>query len=197
MDAKNDLIHLSLLQSKGIIMRLVIVLVILFLFMHSPVSSQDCQIPSGNPIRLGAVFPEKPLFLNQDGDALDAVQAVTQQYNQCSSISRPIEWQIVYANNYDDAIAAMAQFSADNIPLVIGGGLDSVSEGLNAGASQYEIVFWDVTERPRQLPSDWTFTLRPTDDELALSTSEFIQRDVVTQLTTPLRLALVNGCISS
>lgn len=174
-------------------MRLIIVIIVLFGVILTPVSAQgDCVPASGEPITLGAVFPQDFLLLDNSNNAYSAVLAVTELYNQCNEGARPIEWQLEPATTYDDAIEAMERFSENNVPIVIGSGMESVSEGLNDAAAEHEIVFWDVTERPRQMPSDWSFTLRPSDTVLGNRTAQFIQTEVVNAvLDEPLRLALV------
>ena len=174
-------------------MRLMIVIILLFGMILTPVSAQnDCVPASGEPITLGAVFPQDFLLLDDSNDAYSAVLAVTELFNQCNDGARPVEWQLEPATTYDDAIEAMERFSENGVPIVIGSGMESVSEGLNDGANEHEIVFWDVTERPRQTPSDWSFALRPSDAVLGNRTAQFIETEVVTSvLDEPLRLALV------
>ena len=174
-------------------MRLMIIITMLFGIVLTPVSAQDDCVPaSGEPITLGAVFPQDFLLLDDSNDAYSAVLAVTELFNQCNDGARPVEWQLEPATTYDDAIDAMERFSENGVPLVIGSGMESVSEGLNDGATAHEIVFWDVTERPRQTPSDWAFTLRPSDAVLGNRTAQFIETQVVNSvLDDPLRLALV------
>lgn len=174
-------------------MRLSIIIIMLFGIILTPTSAQsDCVPASGEPITLGAVFPQDFLLLDDSNNAYSAVLAVTELYNQCNEGARPIEWQLESATTYDDAIEAMERFNENNVPIVIGSGMESVSEGLNDAATTHEIVFWDVTERPRQMPSDWSFTLRPSNAILGNRTAEFIQTEVVNMvLDEPLRLALV------
>ncbi|MCB9450180.1 MAG: ABC transporter substrate-binding protein [Anaerolineaceae bacterium] len=173
-------------------MRLPLAILLLFGMICLPVSAQDCTPASGEPITLGAVFPQGFLLLDDSNRAYNAVLAMTEVFNQCSQGLPPVQWQLETATTYDDAVAAVETFSASGLPLVIGSGMESISNGLNDGAAQYEIVFWDVTERPRQTPSEWSFALRPGDADLGDRTAQYIQTDVVnTVLSAPLRLALV------
>lgn len=173
-------------------MRLLIIIIILLGSMGMQVLSQECVPATGDPITLGAVFPQDFLLLDDNNTAFNAVLAMTTVFNQCNGGSRPIEWQLEVATNYDDAVDAIAQFGDDNIPLVIGSGMDSVSEGLNDSVAGQGIVFWDVTQPPRQNPSDWTFALRPDDTALGTLTADYIRAEIApTLLDDPLRVALV------
>ena len=173
-------------------MRLVMVVIVYFGLIYTRVSAQDCIPAEGEPITLGAVFPQGFLLLDDSSNAYNAVFAMTDVFNQCNNGLRPVAWQLEVAASYDDAVEAMERFSENGIPLVIGSGMDSVSEGLNESAAEHQIVFYDVTQRPRQMPSEWSFTLRPADTTLGTLTAQYIQTEVTnTLLSEPLRVALV------
>lgn len=173
-------------------MRLAIITIMLLGMTFTQISANECVPVIGEPLTFGAVFSPGSLLLDDDGTAFVAVRAMTEAFNQCGAGSRPVEWQLESAATYDEAMAAVERFSDNDIPLIIGSGLDTISEALNDGAAEYGIVYWDVTERPRRQPSDWTFALRPDDKTLGKHTAQYIQSEVAhTVLDEPLRLALV------
>lgn len=175
-------------------MRLGIVAISLLMFIVPQVAParSECVPASGDPITLGAVFSQGFLVLDDSNSAYNAVLATTDLYNQCNGGDPPIQWQLEVATTYDDARAAAETLSEDNIPLVIGSGMDSVSDGLADAAAEHSFVFWDVTEHPRETPSDWSFAFRPDDTLLGTRTASYIQNDVANSvLEQPLRVALV------
>lgn len=173
-------------------MRFAMVSIVLFAVMFTRVSAYGCAPAIGEPVTFGAVFPQDFLLLDDGNSAYNATLAMTDLFNNCSYGSRPVEWQLEIATGYDDALLAMKRFSESGIPLVIGSGMDSISDGLNEGAAEYGIVFLDVTERPRLAPSEWSFALRPNHSTLGNHTAQYIQTDLANAvLDEPLRLALV------
>lgn len=157
-------------------------------------ATQTCQPASGEPLLFGAVFPQDFLLMDASNSAYAAIQAMTSAINACRAGLPPIAWQLEVATTYDDALAAMQRFADANIPLVIGSGMDHLSDGLHDAAADHEIVFWDVTQLPRTEPSAWSFALRPDATTLGSQIVTYIQRQITPlHADEPLRLALVTS----
>jgi len=172
-----------------------LLLIVLSCLMVSMVYAQDnatCVAPSGNPLRIGAIFPSQTVLMASAITPYQGVVAMTQAVNACGGVAgHPVELVNLPANNRDTARAAVAKLSGD-VPLIIGSGSPAVSEVLLDESRAGKFVYWEVTE-PLDSPHQWSFSPLPNNSQLGSQTAALIQSQVSTLLgDKPLRLAIIH-----
>jgi len=173
-------------------------LLVLFCLTVSFVQAQDnaavtCVAASGEPLRIGAVFPAQTVLTASAITPLRGVQAMVAAVNACGGVSgRPVELVSVSANNRDSARDAVEKLSGD-VPLIIGSGSPAVSEVLLDTSRDGSFVYWEVSE-PLDEPHQWSFSSLPSDSQLGSQTADFVDSQVAALLgeKQPVRLATVN-----
>ncbi len=171
-------------------------MLVLFCLTVSFVHAQDnpaCLPASGEPVRVGAVFPSTTILTASAVEPYRGVVAMVAAINACGGVDgRPVELVNMPANNRDRAREAVAKLSGD-VPLIIGSGSPAVSEVLLDESRGGAFVYWEVSE-PLDASHQWSFSPLPTNSQLGSQTADFIQTQVSTLLgeKQPLRLAIIH-----
>ncbi|MDX1991830.1 MAG: ABC transporter substrate-binding protein [bacterium] len=154
------------------------VLTIVFLLIvssFSVVRAQDagaCTPAEGEPLRLGAVFPQQSLLSAELPQAFQGAQAMLEAVNVCGGVSgRPVEWMLESARSRDEGEAAALRLIEAGVPLIVGSGSLAVSEGIREVAEREGVVFWEATEAMRG--GQWSFSPRPNDQQLGSTAARF------------------------
>ncbi len=136
-----------------------------------------CVPAEGEPITLGAIFPEGSLFSAQSTESFRGAEAMRQAINQCGGINgRPIEWLYEPASDRADSEIAAQTLVEQGVPLIIGSGLSAVSEGASAIAQSSSVMYWDVTDSPpTNARGDWIFSLAADFQQLGAGAANFAQ----------------------
>lgn len=151
---------------------------LLFLAMSSvrfAAAQAECTAAEGDPIQLGAIFPQGALFSAETATSYQGVEAMTAAVNNCGGVNgRPVEWVYEPAASYDQASeAARDLIVRQRLPLIMGSGLQAVNEGGRAVADEFSVLYWEVTEAAE--PSgEWYFTPRLTKNQLGTQTGGFV-----------------------
>src|SRR5689334_13862169 len=111
-----------------------LILLMLFYLTASLVHAQDnagaCVTASGEPLRIGAVFPSQTVLMASAVTPYEGVVAMVNAVNACGGVDgHPVELVSQSANNRDSSRAAVAKLSGD-VPIIIGSGSPAVSETL-------------------------------------------------------------------
>ncbi len=159
---------------------------------HAQLNTSTCVDASGDPLRIGAIFPSQSLLMPSADTPYQAVVAMVQAVNACGGVSgRRVELVSSPANNRDAARAAVAKLSGD-VPLIIGSGSPAVSEVLLDESRDGKFVYWELTE-PLDSPHQWSFSPLPSNAQLGSQTADFIQTNITALLADkPIRLAIIH-----
>jgi len=170
---------------------------LLTVFVFTPlaidVGAQECVPAAGEPIRLGAIFPQDNFLDSEIGDYFKGIEAMRQAMNACGGVKgRPVEWVYQPAANREEALsAASTLITEDAVPVIVGSGLLAVNEGARAIAEQLGVVYWEVTE-PADPGGDWYFSVRPTNQQLGEATGRFVDEVLPNVLSrNELNIALI------
>ncbi len=162
-------------------------------FAYAQDNAASCVPASGEPLKIGAVFPAQSVLSASSVTPYRGVVAMVVAINACGGVGgHPVELVNVSANNRDSARAAVAKLSGE-VPLIIGSGSPAVSEVLLDESRNGAFVYWEVSEAPDS-PHQWSFSSLPTNSQLGSQTADFIQSHVSTLLgeKQPLRLAIIH-----
>jgi ABC-type branched-subunit amino acid transport system substrate-binding protein len=157
------------------------------------VAAQDDCIPAqGDPIHIGAIFPEGGLLSVSVAEHFQGAKAMLDTINACGGVNgRPVEMITAPADNREQAAVSANRLISDGIPLIIGSGNLAVHERLIEIADQEHVVLWEVTES-LDVNNDWVFSPRPSNYQLGVGAVNFIEgplRDFLQR--DDLRVALV------
>ena len=171
---------------------LIFFIILLSLWSVQAQSATTCSAATGDPIQIGAVFPQGALLTVNIAEAYQGAEAALETVNACGGVNnRPVEWLYIPANRRADAIAAAQDLVEDGITLIIGGGSQAVTEGLETASLNGDFVYWEVTETLSG-ESEWAFTSRPSNRQLGEAAAEFATTSFSETLNIPdLRVALV------
>jgi hypothetical protein len=156
--------------------RILSIFLLLFAFFPLHVLAQDeCVAATGEPLIIGAVFPTQSLLTARGNVSYQGAETMRQAVNACGGVNgRPVEWQIVSAQDrYDSADAALSLADA-GLPLIVGSGSTAVSEGARDVAEANNIVYWEVSESIEQ-SSEWIFSPRPSNYQMGQQAAQFIE----------------------
>jgi branched-chain amino acid transport system substrate-binding protein len=157
-------------------------------------AAQDGCIPSsGDPIRLGAIFPQGVFFSADSSDTFKGIEAMRQAINNCGGVGgRPVEWVYEPASDRESAEAAATKLiSEDGVPLIVGSGLLAVNEGGRAAAESLSAVYWEVSEAVDP-GGQWYFSIRPDNGQLGEAAGRFVNDILPTTLSkTTINVALI------
>lgn len=154
----------------------------------------SCVPATGEPIRLGMIFPENTFFSVRTGQHAQGAEAMLSAINACGGVDgRPVEVISMPAADRADAEAAATQLIDDEaVTLVIGSGVPAVHAGLVEVVNARSVVLWEVTQPITARPDAWAFTPRATTEQLGTFTVDFVQAEVVPLLDgAPIRAALI------
>jgi ABC-type branched-subunit amino acid transport system substrate-binding protein len=170
----------------------IFVLFILFVF---PSDAQEaCEKASGEPIVLGAIFPQDVLLLSDTSEWWRGTQAMTAAINDCGGVNgRPVEYQFQEAATEEEALSAFESLQVESLPLVVASGFAPVHEGLMQAAENAGVVLWEVTERPTTSTNSWTFYAQPSEREIGMELANYVQSQLIPQIgIAEARLALIS-----
>lgn len=157
-------------------------------------TTDDCIPATGEPIRIGAVFPEGSLISRRIVEPYQGAQAMLEAYNACGGVDgRPIEWVYIPANDRDEATeAAQTLIETENVPLIVGSGALAVREALEEVTAVNNVVLWEVSQALSGT-SEWAFATRPTNAQLGQLAVEFVNDAVQEALALEaLRVAVIS-----
>ncbi|MBC7813490.1 MAG: ABC transporter substrate-binding protein [Burkholderiales bacterium] len=165
-----------------------VTLLICLALLVQPIAAQEECVPAdGEPIVLGAIFPEGNLLTRRDGDAYQGAEAMRQAINACGGVNgHPVEFMYEPANDRDDAAEAAQHLIDAGVPLIVGSGSQAVSEGAREVTEAAGVVFWEMTEALDDA-GEWSFSSRPTNEFLGSRTAQ-----IVTALAHP-TLGITDG----
>jgi branched-chain amino acid transport system substrate-binding protein len=157
-------------------------------------AAQDGCIPSsGDPIRLGAIFPQGVFFSADNSDTFKGIEAMRQAINSCGGVNgRPVEWVYESASDRESAEAAATKLiNEDDVPLIVGSGLVAVNEGGRAAAEALGAVYWEVSEAVDP-GGEWSFSIRPDNRQMGEAAGRFVSEVLPTTLSkTTINVALI------
>jgi branched-chain amino acid transport system substrate-binding protein len=136
------------------------------LTVHS-VAAAECQPATGEPLRLGAIFPKGTLLTALTGEYYQGADMMRQTINACGGVNgRPVEWVYEAASTRRAAEAAATRLiKEEQVPLIVGSGSPAVNEGASAVAEALGVVYWEVTEAVDK-SGQWVLSPRPTNAQL-------------------------------
>ncbi len=182
------------MQRIYLLNRLIFIILMLTVMVVSPglAQAQDCIPAEGNPLRIGAVFPEGSLIARFVGDAYQGAEAMRQSINACGGVNgRPVEWVFQPAADRESAGIAVQNLLAEGIDLIVGSGALAVREALESASISGDFVYWEVTEALNG-QSEWAFTPRPSYIQLGQAAANFAETVVAPELSMDVvNLALV------
>lgn len=172
------------------------ILFMLLMLIFVPVSMAqdgDCVPANGEPILLGAVFPQNIMLVQDTSSFYQGANAMREAINACGGVSgRPVEWIFETASSYDSAQEAFERLiNTQSVPLIVGSGFDSVHDALVDAVDEAGIVLWEVSEN-LEAGSDWAFYALPQDRTIGRETANFILNNVELLLNEPLQIALIH-----
>jgi hypothetical protein len=150
-------------------------IIILVWLTFSVASAQDnpCVPASGDPIHIGAIFPQRVLLSANSADSFQGAEAMRLAANACGGVNgRPVEWVLEAASDREDAAQAAQQLVEAGLPLIVGSGMPAVSEGAREITEAAGVMYWETTETIDQM-SEWTFSPRPNSRQLGMMAGDF------------------------
>lgn len=175
--------------------RLFVMLILTLMLWSFPIYAQEspdaCTPATGEPIRLGVVFPPETLFSKDAADPYRGVKAMVDAFNACGGVNgRPVELVYIPAGNRSQVMDAVEQLQ--DVPLIIGSGSPAVSEALAEASQNGDFVFWEVSE-PLDYYHPFSFSPRLNSYNLGMFAAQFIDDTLSTTVLDgkPLVLALV------
>src|SRR5262245_15676868 len=99
---------------------LLIGLILLILIPITIAQDTECVTATGEPIMIGAIFPQDVLLVRDTSAYYRGADAMRQAINACGGVdSRPIEWIFETASSYDSAQAAFEHLTDNaSVPLI-------------------------------------------------------------------------------
>jgi ABC-type branched-subunit amino acid transport system substrate-binding protein len=157
-------------------------------------AQEECVPADGEPIIIGAIFPEGNLLTRRDGDAYQGAEAMRQAVNACGGVNgRPVRFLYEPANDRDDAAEAAHRLVEAGVPLIVGSGSQAVSEGAREVTESAGMIYWEMTESLDNA-GEWSFSSRPDYETLGAVSVWFTVRGLAEALQIEpesLRIALV------
>ncbi len=156
-------------------MKPLIFIIILVLLSFAAVSAQGdaCEPASGEPLRIGAIFPSGVLFSASVADSFQGAEAMRLAVNACGGVGgRPVEWTLEPAGDRGDAYQAVRRLVEAGIPAIVGGGTPAASAGAREAAEIAGVFYWDATEAV-DLPGEWSFAPRANSQQLGRMAAAF------------------------
>jgi hypothetical protein len=151
-----------------------ILLLLLTFFPLSVMAQDECVAATGEPLVIGALFPTQSLLTAHSSVGYQGADIMRQAVNACGGVNgRPVEWQIVSAQDRYDSAEAAQSLAESGMPLIVGSGSTAVSEGARDVAEANNIVYWEVSESIEQT-GDWIFSPRPSNYQMGQQAAQFI-----------------------
>lgn len=143
---------------------------------HSHKNINETCIPAaGEPITLGAIFPQGSLFSSRSGESYQGAEAMRTAINQCGGVNgTPIEWTYESASDRTSAETAAQKLVGQGVPLIVGSGLNVVSSTASRIAQDANVVYWEVSESP-SMRGDWIFSVVADFQQLGAAAANFAQ----------------------
>lgn len=173
--------------------RILFLLILLILVPVVSMAQNECTPAAGEPITLGAIFPQNVLLVQDTSSYYQGANAMREAINACGGVAgRPVDWIFETASSYDSAQEAFTRLTETrSVPLIVGSGFDAVHDGLVDKVDEAEIVLWEVSQN-LEANSDWVYYALPQDRTIGRETARFVQNDVAPTLNQPLQIALIH-----
>jgi branched-chain amino acid transport system substrate-binding protein len=166
----------------------------------SPGSPGEASAATGEPIRIGAVFPLDGNAATLAGQELLGVRIAADLVNADGGIDgRPITLDVQDLESRDDAPAVMAQLVHDGATAVIGAYSSDLSIAASQAASAAGLLYWEAGAVADQLTGQGlplVFRVGASGTNLGTNSAAFTASQLAPRLgTTPsgVRLAIVNA----
>ncbi|HYC06557.1 MAG TPA: ABC transporter substrate-binding protein [Candidatus Binatia bacterium] len=166
----------------------------------APGSSGPATAATGEPIRIGAVFPLDGNAATLAGQELRGVRIAADLVNADGGIDgRPIVLDVQDLESRDDAPAVMAQLVHDGATAVIGAYSSDLSIAASQAASAAGLLYWEAGAVADQLTGQGlplVFRVGASGTNLGTNSAAFTASQLAPRLgTTPsgVRLAIVNA----
>lgn len=156
-------------------------IIILVSFSFASAQEAACVPASGDPIRIGAIFPRQVLLSASSAESFQGAEAVRLAVNNCGGVNgRPVEWVFEPASDREDASQAAQRLVEAGVSLIVGSGMPAVSAGAREVTEPLGVVYWETTEALDQ-PGEWSFSPRANNRQLGriagLFASEHFSRE--------------------
>jgi branched-chain amino acid transport system substrate-binding protein len=164
------------------------------------IASRPSLIPSGDPIRIGAVFPLSGSAAVLAGYELRGVEIAAELINADGGIGgRPVELEIRDLQRRTDAPEVMASLRDEGIDLVIGAYASDLSVAASQAAASAGLVYWEagaVADQltGRGLPS--VFRVGASGSNLGSNSAAFAASQLAPRLghtASELRIAIISA----
>ena len=111
----------------------------------TPAMSQPSSIPTGEPIRIGAVFPLGGTAAGLAGDELRGVQIAADLVNAAGGVGgRPVRLDVRDLERGADAPGVMASLRTSGVQVVIGAYGSDLSIAASQAADAAGLVYWEA-----------------------------------------------------
>jgi len=154
--------------------------------------------PSGDPIRIGAVFPLGGSAGQLAGYELQGVRIAADLVNADGGVAgRPIQLEVRDLRSGADATAVMTSLQRDGIQVVIGAYGSDLSIAASQAADATGLVYWEagaVADRLTGRGLPMVFRVGATGSNLGSNSATFAATELASRLgraTTALRVAIV------
>ena len=169
--------------------RSLIAVTVVVLTALAPATSDMQHMPTGEPIRIGAVFPLSGSAAQLAGFELRGVQIAADLVNADGGVAgRPIQLDVRDLERGADAPAVMASLRNSGVQLVIGAYSSDLSIAASQAASAAGLVYWEagaVADRltGRGLPT--VFRVGASGTNLGSNSSRFAAAELAPRLGAP------------
>jgi branched-chain amino acid transport system substrate-binding protein len=164
----------------------------------SPLGSASTGAATGEPIRIGAVFPLDGNAATLAGQELRGVRIAADLVNADGGVhGRPIVLDVQDLESRDDAPAVMAQLRRDGVAVVIGAYSSDLSIAASKAASDAGLVYWEAGAVADQLTGQGlplVFRVGASGSNLGSNSARFTADELAPRLgSSPagVRLAIV------
>jgi branched-chain amino acid transport system substrate-binding protein len=164
----------------------------------TPAASQPSAIPSGGPIRIGAVFPLEGSAATLAGYELRGVQIAADMVNADGGVGgRPLQLEIRDLQRGADAPTVMASLRANGVQVVIGAYGSDLSIAASQAANAAGLLYWEagaVADRLTGRGLPMVFRVGASGSNLGSNSAAFAATQLASRLgrsSSQLRLAIV------
>lgn len=164
----------------------------------TPAMSQPSSIPSGEPIRIGAVFPLGGTAAGLAGEELRGVQIAADLVNAAGGVGgRPVRLDVQDLERGADAPGVMASLRTSGVQVVIGAYGSDLSIAASQAADAAGLVYWEagaVADRLTGRGLPMVFRVGASGGNLGSNSATFAATELASRLgraTAQLRVAIV------
>jgi len=164
----------------------------------TPVAGAPTPLPTGQPIRIGAVFPLAGNAAGLAGQELAGVRIAADLVNADGGVAgRPIALEVRDLERAGDASAVMAGLRADGVSVVVGAYSSDLSIAASAAADAAGLVYWEAGAVADQLTGrglPLVFRVGASGTDLGSNSARFAATELAPRLgvaASGLRVAIV------